>query len=524
MKIGKSLQGRQTKYLNLYPALKQASKEKIVFASANTRAEQLYVRKLLLKRVSHYQDFNAFKTIVLDARYIQKARRNLTHSKSFNNVELHVSEPAVFDLIYKVMRQLGKKSIQNLTVNFEVKENNLSIDQLIKATSLFSRCKVLNLNFDGSKEESCLKVLPVISSMLEKNTFLNNKTNITFRGIFAFLTNHLAALMRYWNKFNSIQVTPSNVYGSLQLPEALEPASSARSVNNLKVTFELLKKFEPEALKKLVGSLGSLEKLRILTLVLNRLELVKERPDILGEFIQNANLERGLKLIIYYVKYQKMNFEKVFNAIEAKGDQLKELVLGHLVIRDEVKTGLLQVLAKLTQLESLKIYWEIKDSLESQQKSNLWEIFNNKNHLEQVEIILTCTSTVLEENNAETQTQNLEKSLKTLLHTLAKLPNLRKLRLVLPEIQVDIGSMVNDMVMESGSLKVLKIEADDYNANYLWELREIQKIKNMTVDVKAGEKDSLKEFETNQHFKLATYFNSYEHFAKIHQEFYLNNV
>ena len=329
--------------------------------------------------------------------------------------------------------------------------------------------------------------------------------------------------MRFWKETINVQVTPNNVYGAIQLPEHSK-STAARDTNDLKMTFEFLKKFEPEALRNLVNNLNLLRKTQTLTLVLNRFELVKERPDILGDFIQSLHLQRGLKLIIYYVKYQKMNFEKIFNAIEAQADQMKELALGHLVIKEENKTPLVQVLAKLTKLESLKIYWEIKDSLESQQKSNLWEFFNDKQNLKSVDIILTCTSTVLEENNSATQNQNLEKSLKTLLQTLGKLPKLRNLRLVLPEIQVDIGSLVNDMVMESASLKTLRLECDEYNLNYLLELREIQKMKNLRVQVSTGEKDSLQDFETTQDFKLITFFNSYDHFTQIHQQFYLHNI
>ncbi len=522
--IKKSIEGRNIKHLNLYPALKQSSKDKIDFASSNTRTEQLYVRKLLVKRVSHYHEFNAFKTIVLDSRYVQKARRNLRHSKSFKHVQLHISEPAVFDLIYKVMRQLTKKTIDTLTIYFEVKENNLNISQLIQLASIFSRTRVINFSFDGAKEESCLKILPSISLMLEKNAFLQHqKVNIAFRGIFAFLTNHIAAPMRYWREINSIQVTPSNVYGPIQLPENTG-SPVIKSANNLKMTFEFLKKFEPEALRGLVSNLNLLKEIQTLSLVFSRFELVKERPDILGDFIQNLHLQRGLKLIIYYVKYQKMNFEKIFNAIEAQADQMKELVLGHLVIKEEIKAPLVQVLTKLNKLESLGIYWEIKDSLESQQKSNLWEFFNNKQNLESVDIILTSTSTVLEDNNNATQNQNLENSLKTLLQTLGKLPKLKNLRLVLPEIQLDIGSLINDLVMESVSLKTLKLECDEYNINYLLELHEIQKMKNLRVQVSTGEKDSLKGFETTQGFKLTTFFNSYDHFAQIHQQFYLQNI
>jgi len=524
MSIPQSLEGRNIKYLNLYPALKQSSKDKIDFASSNTKTDQLYVRKLLVKRVRHYHEFNAFKTIVLDSRYVQKARRNLHHSKSFKHVQLHISEPAVFGLIAKIMRQLRKKTIDTLTVHFEVKENNLNIGQLVLLASIFPRTRVLNFSFDGAKEESCLKILPSISLMLEKNAFLENqKVNVTFRGIFAFLTNHIAAPMRYWREINSVQVTPSNVYGPIQLPELNKP-TSVRRANNLKMTFEFLKKFEAETLRSLANNLNLLQKIQILTLVLNRFELVKEKPGILGDFIQDLHLQRGIKLIIYYVKYQKMNFEKIFNAIEAQADQMKELVLGHLVIKEEIKTPLVQVLIKLNKLKSLKIYWEIKDSLETQQKNNLWEFFNDKQNLESVDIILTCTSTVLEENNSVSQSDDLENSLKNLLQTLGKLPQLRNLRLALPEIKVDIGSLVNDMVMESASLKTLKLECDEYNLNYLLELREIQKMKNLLVQVSTGEKDSLQDLETTQDFKLTTFFNSYDHFTQIHQQFYLHNI
>ena len=511
-------------YLHLYPALKQVTTNKIAFPSPNTREEQLNVRKLLVKRIPYLHNFTVFKTIVLDNRFIKKAWRNLDRSKSIHHVDFFVSEPIVLDLLASTLYKLKKKVIHTLTIHLDIKDTNPGILGIISLIQNFKRLKVLHIIFESSQEAAFLQSLPVIRDTLERSILLPKRTFLDFHGFTGFYSNLLLAGMRYWKSTVTISITPIEIErGQVRNGEALEEESTAlirsrgnKAMDSLKLSFSFLKKFSNETLNKLLNESVVTKEIRNLTLIFNRLELNEERSKMFGNFIKEARGLRNMRLILYYLKYQQMNYKNLLEGLEVRGEQIKELSIGYMAVKKDTKDILIRVISRLEGLESLEIYWDIKEVVES---DDLWSFFQRKERLRHVKLVLTCKSSVLEDNG-EDLNEKIEKNLRSLFGYLKGLLSLVRLTIMLPEIEVQIGELLNDMIIETQTLESLRVDCEDYNTNYLWELKEISKMKNLVIEINTGFKEDFRNLKVEDSFKVNTYSNSYDHFAEIHEKFY----
>jgi len=525
MKYPQVIHGNRSSHLYLYPPLKQPSKDRLTFASTNTRHEQVYVRKLIVKRVVHFNDFEVFKTIILDARFIKKAWRNLLRSKSFHNVEIFLSEPGVFDLLTYVFRELPKKTIHTLTIHLDIKKDNKDITKLIRLLQPIKKVQVLRMVFEGTDEAAFLDSLPAIYQVLEPSVFMFKRIYLDFQGITAFLVNNLVQNFRFWSPNVQISLTPSELREPLKVTSHVNSLSTMeRCVRSLKVKFANLKRFDKETLNTFLKGHETLTHVKSLTLVLNRLELNEERAQIFEKYLKEMPVMESLQLIVYYLKFHKMNYGRILETIKAKGSQLRKLVMGHIVIKESFKSDLVMALKKAESLESLRLYWDIKEIVEShkENKESLWEFLDTKPSLKEIEMIIMYQTTILEENGDIRE--NIEKSLRDLFKRLARITSLERLTLVFPEVAIEIGEMVNEMVIESQGIQEIRIDCEQYNVNYLWELREIQRMKNIKVEVNTGQKEQLKEDLNGDNFELKFYPNSYDYFAQVHQDFYCKYI
>jgi len=510
--------------LSLYPALKEEATDRITFYWPNTAKDQRHVRKMVKRRNYHFGIVKATKTIVFDVRYMQKATKNFRWIKTFSNAEMHFCEPIVFPMMKKWFHMMKGKSINTLDISFIISDKNKNVYKFLKPVDQLLKVKNLNISLELAAgvdySENLKNFMKVFQKYFEWNVYRYKNLSISLSGNAVYYFGNLSAYSRHWNPKIKWILTPDEMRENIPCPP-----SPKREVSLLHLYFYNLKNnYSPKSLERFIENIKIFNRVQTLRLVMNKFELTPERMNTLDTFFHGIEKVDSIQAIIYYLKFYKMNFQGFLNFVSQR-KELKNFAFGFLPLTDKTPGILSDAISKLSNLESLSLYVDVM-SLMEQKDLTFWNFLASTQSLTKLELILSCkTSTVFDDAEPE----GPKKYLDSVLGIISNHGSLQDLSIMIPELEIDLSESFNNLVMKLPELNKIQLDCVMYNINYLHELKEISKLRNIKVKIELPSSlfyekpDEVKKLNSEE-FEMALFKDPYTHFSDIHIKYYKRYV